>query len=139
VRDRDDLTERLQVALGGRSASRVRREGRILGRHGFDGAHGESGLEVDRLLGPERAVVVENCDSSPGCDVVLPRGIGDGLNEREEACLDRALVPRRQRIGRSLAAGNGHCEQAGGASEHEPTRGAEGHMHLNFLKFFRYR
>jgi hypothetical protein len=93
MRDRDHLAERLEVAFGRRGNRRIRREGRISGRHGPRRVQGELRLEIDRLFGPQRPVVVEHSDARRRRHVVLAGGIGHGAHERDDARPGCAVVP----------------------------------------------
>ena len=75
---------------------------RMLGRHRLDAVEREGQLEVHRLLGPQRAVVVEGGDALGGRHEIrpaLPRNAGDEIDDR---LLGGAVVPRRQRVGLRL-------------------------------------
>ena len=58
----------------------------------------ERELEVDRLLRPERAVVVEGRNPLGGCDVVRPACSRHTSDEVDDRLLRRAVVPCRQRV-----------------------------------------
>ena len=72
---------------------------RVLRRERLHPVHRERDLEIDRLLGPERAVVVEGRDALLDRDEIRPALLGHALDERDDRLLRRALVPGRQRIG----------------------------------------
>jgi hypothetical protein len=72
---------------------------RVLRRQRLDAVEREGKLEIDRLLGPQRAVVVERGDPLLGWDEVRPALLGHRLDEFDDRLLGRALVPGRQRIG----------------------------------------
>ena len=56
-------------------------------------------LKIDRLLGPERAIIVEGGDAVLGGDVVVRGWIGHRLDKFDDRRLGAGVVPRRQRIG----------------------------------------
>ena len=114
---RDDLRECLQVTLGRRGNGRVRRQGWILRRHGPGRVQGEDRLEIERLFGPQRAVVVEDRNAVTWRDVVLAGRVGHGLDERDDARPGRAVIPRRERIRRRLYADGRQCTQARNESQ----------------------
>jgi len=55
-------------------------------------------LRVDRMLDPQRAVLIEGRDTSFRRDEVRTRLVGRRAHEVHNALLCRAVVPRRQRI-----------------------------------------
>ena len=59
----------------------------------------EEELEIHRLLGPERAVVVEGGDAFGGRDKVWRAVLRDLSDKCDDGFLRPAVVPRRQRIG----------------------------------------
>ena len=59
----------------------------------LDAVEGESELDVERLLRPERPVVVEDGEALRGRHVVRTGFIGDGVDEREDGPLRITLVP----------------------------------------------
>ncbi len=88
----------------------------MLRRQGRDPIHGESDLEVDRLLGPQRAVVVEDGDALLGQDVVGAFLGGDALHEIQDRLLGRGVVPGGQGIGLCVLR-DGSPDSAGGDGE----------------------
>ena len=66
---------------------------RMRRREPFDLAHREKKLEIGRLLGPERAVVVEGRDPLGGFDVVGSAVTRDALNEADDGGFHTAGVP----------------------------------------------
>ena len=66
----------------------------VFGREGLDAVEGERDLEVHRLLGPQRAVVVEHGDAVGGCDEAGRTGRRHVGDEPDDRRLRRALVPR---------------------------------------------
>jgi hypothetical protein len=77
---------------------------RMLRSERLDAIEDEGELEVDRLLGPERPVVVEGGDALLGRHELRAGAIGHRLDEREDALLGGAIVPGGQRIGLSPGA-----------------------------------
>src|SRR6185369_4701382 len=67
----------------------------------LDAIHGERELRVHRLLGPERAVVVEDGYTLGGRYEVGRALLRRSLDEVDDGLPCRALVPGRQRIHRS--------------------------------------
>src|SRR6185436_3486560 len=59
----------------------------------------ESELRVDRLLAPQRAVVVEDSDALGLRHEVLAALLRNCIDECDDALLRRAIVPRRQCLG----------------------------------------
>ena len=72
---------------------------RVLRCERLDTVQGEGELDVERLLGPERPIVVEDGDARWRRHVVWPLLSGHRLDEREDAPLRLTIVPRRERIG----------------------------------------
>ena len=72
---------------------------RVLRRQRLDAVEGERELEIHRLLGPQRAVVVEHGDAFGGRHEIRSGVLGDAPDEIDDRFLCRAVVPRRQRIG----------------------------------------
>ena len=66
--------------------------------HRLDAIHGEDGLEIHRLLGPQRAVIVEGGDALGHGHPVAAAGRRGARHEIDDRLLVRAVVPRRQRI-----------------------------------------
>ncbi len=92
---------------------------RVLGRHRFDAVEHEHALKVERLLRPERAVVVEGRDAIARRHVVLAARIGDGVHEIDDARLRLAVIPGREyrRLrGRRRAARHRRCRRTCGRS-----------------------
>ena len=58
----------------------------------------EHDLAVDRVLDPERAVLVEGGEPVLGRHEVGAAGLGGGVDEIEDRLLGRAVVPGRQRV-----------------------------------------
>ena len=56
-------------------------------------------LEINRLLAPQRAVIVEGGDALRGRDEVRVALRRDARDEIGDGLLDRAVIPGRQRIG----------------------------------------
>jgi hypothetical protein len=71
----------------------------MLRRHGLDPVEGEDDLEIVGLLGPQRAVIVEGGDALGHRHEIGSTGGRDPRHEVEDRLPDRAVVPRRQRIG----------------------------------------
>ena len=83
---------------------------RVLGRERLDAVDGEQELEVQGLLGPQRAVVVEDGDALGGWNEVRRADLVDPLHEVHDGLLGRSFVPRRQRV---LGMGRGRREDQG--------------------------
>jgi hypothetical protein len=66
---------------------------RVLGRERAHAVERERELEVHRLLGPKRAVVVENGDTLRRCDEVSGAFCRDALDESDDGLLRRTVVP----------------------------------------------
>jgi len=66
-----------------------------------------SELKINRLLGPERAVVIESRDALFGLYEVGRTFFGYSLNERDDRFLRRGVVPRWQWIVGKRLAGRG--------------------------------
>jgi len=58
----------------------------------------EDELDIQRLLAPQRTVVVEGRNALFRRDVVLPRLVGHRLDEGDDARLRRAVVPGGKRV-----------------------------------------
>jgi hypothetical protein len=72
----------------------------MLARLGLHAIERELELEVERLLRPERAVVVEHRDALGRRDEARAALRRDGRDEREEALLGHTVVPGGERVGR---------------------------------------
>jgi len=72
---------------------------RMLWRQRFDAVHREEKLEIQRLLGPERAVVVEGRDALGHRNKIGGAFLGDFFDEGGDGLFGRAVVPGRKRIG----------------------------------------
>jgi hypothetical protein len=59
----------------------------------------EQSLEIQRLLGPQGAVVVEHGDALGRWNVIGALPVGHLLYERQDGLLRLAVVPGRQRVG----------------------------------------
>ena len=113
---------RLHVALQHRREGLLVRPLRVLRGERPDPIEDEERLEVHRLLGPQRAVVVEYGDALGRRHVAghaLPR---DRLQERDDRPSGRTVVPARQRV-RGLepdgsASGQGREQSHGQSSRH---------------------
>ena len=66
-------------------------------------------LKVDRLLGPQRAVVVEGGDPLRRRHEILRAFRRHGVHEIDDRGLGRAVVPRRERILRRRRRGASRC------------------------------
>ena len=71
----------------------------MLGRQRHDPVEREHHLAVDRVLDPQRAVLVEGGEPVLGRHEVGAARFGGGADEIEDRLLGRAVVPGRQRIG----------------------------------------
>ena len=69
------------------------------GASAFTRSSAKSELEIHRLLGPERAVVVERGDALGGRDEVRRALLGDFRDEVDDGLFGRAVVPGRERVG----------------------------------------
>ena len=106
VRGHDDLEHRLlpagqrgfQVALEQRGERLLVLPLRMLRRERLHPVEREDQLEIHRLLGPERAVVVERGDALGGRHELRAAFFRGCLDELDDSFLCRAVVPRRQRI-----------------------------------------
>ena len=70
----------------------------MLRRRGLQLVEHEEELELERLLAPERAVVVEDGDAIAGRDIVVASRVGNRLDESHGRRLCLAVVPRRKRL-----------------------------------------
>ncbi len=91
----------------------------VLGREFFDLVDDEDELEVDGLLAPQAAIVVESGDAFGWDDVVRRVGGGDALDERDDSLFVRALVPGGQRIGESIGGKGEKREEKGEKCFHD--------------------
>ena len=73
----------------------------MLWRERFDAVEDENRLEIQRLFGPERAVVVEDGDAFGGRNEVRRAVLRHLLDEGEDGFLRCGVIPRRQRICRA--------------------------------------
>ena len=71
---------------------------RLLRDHRWNAVEAVGHLRVDRMLDPQRAVLIEGRDTSLRRDEVRTRLVGRRAHEVHDALLCRAVVPRRQRI-----------------------------------------
>ncbi len=133
VRRRDERAERV-LALRGhrlRVALQERRErlGRLpLGMRRPQRLHAvddERELRVHRLLGPERAVVVEHGDALRLGHEVGARGIGRSCDERLDRGARGALAPRIERRRRRLRHGARVTRRGTAGHQHWNRRGAQ--------------
>jgi hypothetical protein len=67
--------------------------------------HGEEQLEVNGLLGPQRAIVIEHHDALRWRDKLSTSRFRRGLNEIDDCLFDAAVSPRTEWIG--LRGGSG--------------------------------
>ena len=65
----------------------------MLRSEGCDPIHGERELKIDGLLGPERAVIVEDGDALLGRHEIGPLLSGDAPNEVEDRLFRRRIIP----------------------------------------------
>ena len=127
VGDGDDLGDALLAGPGQRRhvAGDDRAEGLavhptgLLRRQGANAVEGEGELGVDRLLHPERAVVVEHGEPLLGRHEVGPAVGRRGFEEIEDGRLGGAVAPGRQRIAASL-------RRCGARQRGEEEQGREG-------------
>jgi hypothetical protein len=73
----------------------------MLGSERPDAVDGKEELEVERLLGPQGAVVVEGGDALGLRHEVGAGRIGDSTDKIEDRRFGIPVIPGRQRIGRS--------------------------------------
>ena len=99
---------RLDVALQHRRERLLRFPLGVLRRQRLHAVEREDELEVHRLLGPQRAVVVEGGDALARRHVILAAGFDDRCHEGDDARLGMARVPRWQRVG-LRESGRGQC------------------------------
>jgi hypothetical protein len=107
VRDRHDLQQSVlaprerafQVAFEQRRERLLVLPFGVLGHESLHSVDREEKLEIHRLLGPQRAVVVEHGDALFGRNELLARLVRDCLHECDDARLRRAFVPGRKRLG----------------------------------------
>ena len=71
----------------------------MLGCQRHDPVEREHHLAVDRVLDPERAVLVEGGEPIRRRHEVRAARLGGGPDEVEDRLLGRAVVPGRQRVG----------------------------------------
>ena len=83
----------------------------VLGGERLDAVDREEELEVDRLLGPERAVVVENGDAPRRRHELRSALLGDLLDEIDNGGLGFAVLPGRQWFGGLARAAGNHNGQ----------------------------
>ncbi len=104
VRRHHDLEQRLvasgecalEIALQHRRIRLLRLPLGMLRRQGLDAVEREQTLHVHRLLGPQRAVVVERCDALVRRDVVGTRLVGGLADELNDRLFRRPVGPRRE-------------------------------------------
>ena len=72
---------------------------RMLWRQRLDSSNREERLEVQRLLAPQRPIVVEGGDALRHGHELRRAGLRDLLDELDDRFLRARVVPRRQRIG----------------------------------------
>ena len=71
----------------------------MLRRQHLDAVECEQELEVQRLLGPERAVIVEDGDAFGFRDEVRRAFLGHAFDEGDDGLLGLAVVPGRKLVG----------------------------------------
>src|SRR6185436_4117010 len=72
---------------------------RMLVGSGLHAVDGESELGVDRLLDPQRAVIVDGGDAFGRRHIVWPAVLGHRRDEVENGFLGRSVVPRWEGVG----------------------------------------
>ena len=83
----------------------------MLGRQRHHPVEREHHLAVDRVLDPERAVLVEGGEPVRRRHEVGAARLGGGADEVEDRLLGRAVVPGRQRVG-GLGEGRAQAQYA---------------------------
>src|SRR5262249_12626262 len=92
---------------------------RVLGRQRLHPVEGEGKLEIDRLLSPQRAVVIKRGDAFQLGYKVLAARRSDALHEVHNGAFGGAISPRRQRIVRRCSAVYGYQRK----NDHKQCRG----------------
>ncbi len=108
VRGHDELDQRLFTAGQGRFEVAFENGGEgllilplgVLRREGLHAVQREEELEIHRLLGPERAVVVEGGDAFRGGNKFSAAFLGDFFHKGDDGFFRRGVIPRRQGVGR---------------------------------------
>ncbi len=90
--------ERLHITFEHRLEWRRRLPFRMLGDKRFHSIDRKDVLDVHRLLGPERAVIVESGNAPLRWHEVSGSLFGHARNEIDEGCLRGPVAPRRKRI-----------------------------------------
>ncbi len=90
---------RLHVVLEYALEGLLRLPLRVLGRERLHPIEREGDLDVDRLLGPQRAVVIESGDALRGGHEVRASLRSDARHEADDGLLRRAVVPGGEWIG----------------------------------------
>ncbi len=104
----------------------------MLGRQRHHPVEREHDLAVDRVLDPERAVLVEGGEPVLGRHEVGAAGLGGGPDQVEDRLLGRAVVPGRQRVGLLR-----HDRRAGqGERQRQREAGAIAELEHGSLSFF---
>ncbi|MCY1302312.1 hypothetical protein D9M70_519620 [compost metagenome] len=80
---------------------------RMFRRHRLDAIRSEHALEIVRLLGPERAVIVEDGDPFLRRHEVRPVLAGDARDEIDDGRLCLAIIPGRKIVGRRIGRDDG--------------------------------
>ena len=70
----------------------------MLRRERLHTVEGKSKLEIDRLLGPERPVIIEGGNPLRLRHEVLAIGHGDAVDEIHDGLFGFAVIPRRQKV-----------------------------------------
>ena len=99
---------RFQVSLEQRGERLLVLPLRALGRERLHAVERKRKLKIHRLLGPQRAVVVEHRDARCGRYEVLPTLRGDALYEINDRLPGLAVVPGGQGIGGPCGAHREH-------------------------------
>ena len=97
--------------------------GRAPGREGLYPVHGKDKLNIDRLLAPERAVVVENRDAFLRSHELRTAGSGHAVHEFHDRLLRGPFIPGRKR-------GSG-CGRVRGSQCHDKKQYEDSHPAAN--------
>ena len=88
----------------------------MLWRERLDAVEDEERLDVHRLLGPERAIVIEGGDALVGVNEIQAAFLGHPRDELEDGRLRLPLVPSGQNVG-GRRAGREHATEGGDSDD----------------------